>query len=164
MNKKITIDSLSDLRIWAESFSHNIRFQDVFLLYGTLGVGKTQLVSYFVEALQKKTNNLYKKNTLPSVLQKKESNSVTSPTFSLHQVYPLCEGDIHHFDFYRLKNLEEVEGIGFWDVCNSKKKSCVFVEWADRLGEHIQFPYWTVHKIHITILSNGAREIKISNV
>ena len=143
MKQKYIISSLTELKDWVCSYLSHIHFKDVFLLYGDLGSGKTQMVSYFVEALKGKH---HKSNS------KKSADVVSSPTFSLHQSYKVDRGQVHHFDLYRLKSLEEIEGIGFWDIFASTEGGCIFVEWADRLGGEINFPQWRVHKVYLSFL------------
>ena len=98
------------------------------LLYGPLGAGKTK----FVECL----------------LEPMGVRDVSSPTFALHQVYPLKKISVEHFDLYRINGEEELESIGFWDVFQ-KKKGWVLVEWADHLKAQRLPAHWPVFEVRI---------------
>ena len=68
----------------------------VFGLVGTLGSGKTYLVKKLLEELE------------PGFV-----NQVTSPTFSLCNIYTSNQFIINHFDLYRLESIDDLEEIGF---------------------------------------------------
>ncbi len=104
----------------------SIIFQgDFILLKGRLGAGKTKFVSGFVKNFCNNADN----------------NIVTSPTFSLMNRY-FCNESIviDHFDFYRLKNLYDLENSGFFDSLNSD--SITIAEWGDK----IDFDYKNIFK------------------
>ena len=86
-----------------------MRAGDVILLVGGLGAGKTQ----FVKGLAKGMGL-----TAP----------VTSPTFTLMQVYP---GDtpLYHFDLYRLRSSAELAAIGFDEYIG--REGVAVIEWPD---------------------------------
>ena len=67
----------------------------IFAFEGKMGAGKTTLIKSFCEVLG-------------------VEDVVSSPTFSLVNVYNDQDGNnIYHFDFYRIKKLEEVFDIGY---------------------------------------------------
>ncbi|MGI9517923.1 MAG: tRNA (adenosine(37)-N6)-threonylcarbamoyltransferase complex ATPase subunit type 1 TsaE [Pirellulaceae bacterium] len=80
-------------------------------LTGTLGAGKTRLVQAIAESLGV------------------ERTEVTSPTFSLVQVYqgrlPLV-----HIDAYRIADDDEYLELGIDEMCDDQ--SVVIMEWAER--------------------------------
>jgi len=82
-------------------------------LKGDLGAGKTTFTQGFCDGLGVE-----------------DASQVSSPTFVLHRQY---QGrlEVHHFDVYRLKNLEE-----FWDLGPGEYlqgDGVALVEWADRV-------------------------------
>jgi tRNA threonylcarbamoyladenosine biosynthesis protein TsaE len=56
---------------------------------------------------------------------------VTSPTFTLVNVYP-GRVPLHHVDLYRLTDRSDFESIGFTEILDNRH--VVAIEWADRLG------------------------------
>jgi len=85
---------------------------DIILLYGEVGVGKTQAVRAIVEGFGGKF--------------------VQSPTFAIHQRYKTNFLPIDHLDLYRIKNQKDLESTGFWEILNDES-SITFVEWAEKL-------------------------------
>lgn len=68
---------------------------DIIAFYGPMGAGKTTLIK-----------NLCHKMGV--------TDEVNSPTFAIVNEYVTVEGDsVYHFDFYRIKKLEEVYDIGY---------------------------------------------------
>lgn len=83
-------------------------------LVGTLGVGKTQWVRFFVESL--------------GIAEAQ----VTSPTYVLQHTYHGA-WPIHHFDFYRLESIAQVWDLGIDELF---EQACVvLIEWADKFSE-----------------------------
>ncbi len=81
----------------------------IFALNGSMGAGKTTLVKSICAFLG-------------------SSDTVTSPTFSMVNEYLLPTGQpVYHFDFYRLKSLEEAYNIGYEEYFYSG--NYCFVEW-----------------------------------
>ena len=85
----------------------------VVALYGDLGAGKTAFVRGMARGLD-------------------ITEQVSSPTFTIVNEYP---GDpaLFHFDMYRLKNAEELYGIG-WEDYLDRNGVCV-TEWSERIEE-----------------------------
>jgi tRNA threonylcarbamoyladenosine biosynthesis protein TsaE len=111
----LILKSLSDLNIVADKFLRLMRDKKVFAFFGPMGVGKTT----FIKALC---------NELGVV------EIVTSPTFALINEYQTGEGKvIYHFDFYRIKKIEEVYDFGYEDYFFSG--NYCFIEWPDKVAE-----------------------------
>ena len=89
------------------------RAGDVIALWGDLGAGKTTFARGFIGALS------------PG------EDSVPSPTFTLVQTYPTVQGDIWHFDLYRLKRADEAYELGIEEAFAA---GISLIEWPDRLG------------------------------
>jgi tRNA threonylcarbamoyladenosine biosynthesis protein TsaE len=84
---------------------------DVVLLNGDLGAGKTTLVTAAAAAMGV------------------DPKEVTSPTFSLMNVYRGKRLSIKHFDLYRINWPEELEDIGFSEYAG--QDGVTFIEWAN---------------------------------
>jgi len=105
----------------------------VFALYGELGAGKTTLIKAFCHVL-------------------KVNDEVTSPSFSIVNEYEAGGIDlIYHFDFYRIKKLEEVLDIGYEEYFYSGYYC--FLEWADKIEELLPEAY-----VYISITKNDNDE------
>lgn len=91
MNNKITITSLDSISDAAKEFVKNMGEGKVFAFYGKMGAGKTTFIKAICECLG-------------------VDDTVTSPTFAIVNEYSSNKVDfpIYHFDFYRIKKLEEV--------------------------------------------------------
>ena len=95
--------------------------QNVVLISGEMGVGKTTLI--------KELLSLYG-----------VTDNVTSPTFSIINEY-LIDNDevIYHMDLYRIKDTAELENIGFFEYVKSRR-TCL-IEWVETIEELIDSEY-----------------------
>lgn len=98
----------------AQEFAATLRPHDIVLLNGDLGLGKSVFSRGIIRALMNNKNI-----------------DVPSPTFTLVQTYDTPQGDLYHFDLYRLKTPEELYEIGWEDALHS---GIILVEWPERLG------------------------------
>ena len=97
----------------------------VFALTGELGVGKTVFTKGLAAGLG-------------------IEESVSSPTFTILQIYEEGRLPFYHFDVYRIGDVEEMEEIGYED-CFYGDGVCL-VEWADLIEEILPR-----HYVRITI-------------
>lgn len=86
---------------------------DVVCLVGDLGAGKTLLVQGIAAGLA-------------------VTDEVTSPTFTILQVYGGGRLPLHHFDLYRLDDPAELDDIGFAEYTGGD--GVAVIEWADRFA------------------------------
>ena len=56
---------------------------------------------------------------------------VTSPTFTYLHLYPTPEGNVAHFDLYRLSRADEFYRMGWEEVIESSRLT--LIEWPERL-------------------------------
>ncbi len=110
MSKKIDIFSEQDL-LKVSSFIFSSFSNRIFAISGNLGSGKTTLIKYLCAHLS-------------------VNEVVSSPTFPIINEYISDSGQkIFHFDFYRLKTIQEVLDIGVNLYLNS---GCYcFIEWPE---------------------------------
>lgn len=111
--------------------------QRVLLFYGSMGAGKTTLISALCRQLE-------------------VVDATSSPTFSIVNEYDSAAGPLYHFDFYRIKSEQEAFDLGYEDYFYSG--SYCFVEWPEKITNLL--PDDAVH-IHITAAADGTRRIAI---
>lgn len=121
----ITINSPAELKSVAEQLLNFANGEKFFVFEGEMAAGKTTLIKAFCEVLG-------------------VEDVVSSPTFSIVNEY---EGPIYHFDFYRLKNIQEAYDIGYEDYFYSGEY-CL-VEWPTKVEELLPEKYIKV-EIKIT--------------
>ena len=138
---EIKIQDLEHIREAAREFIENIGDHTVFAFYGKMGAGKTTFIKAICEELC-------------------VEDVITSPTFAIVNEYTTdsCllspDSSIYHFDFYRIKKLEEVYDMGFEDYFYSG--SLCLIEWPELIEEVL--PDDAV-KVSITENPDGSRTI-----
>ena len=138
MQKTITINSLDELPRAAKEFAEVMDSYTVFAFYGQMGAGKTTFIKAVCEELG-------------------VTDVITSPTFAIVNEYRSdTTGElIYHFDFYRIKKLEEVYDMGYEDYFYSG--ALCFLEWPELIEELL--PSDAV-KVTISETDNGDRMIE----
>ena len=110
--------------------------QRVFAFYGKMGAGKTT----FIQAVCRELGT---------------PDNVTSPTFALINEYKTESGDsIFHFDFYRIKDLEEAYDLGYEDYFYSG--NYCLIEWPEKIETLLPLNYV---EVKIKVQENGDRLI-----
>lgn len=136
--------SLDETRELAVAFAGMLQAGDVVLLRGEIGAGKTAFVKLAARALG-------------------YSGIVSSPTFTLLNIYEAPQVAIYHFDFYRLRSDLEAEGIGAQDYIDGD--GIVFIEWPEKVTALLPDTYYDIH-FHIPDFSGapGDRELTFKKV
>ena len=111
---EIRIQDLEHINEAAKQFVAQIGDHKVFAFYGSMGAGKTTFIKAVCEELG-------------------VEDVITSPTFAIINEYTGQEGTIYHFDFYRIKKLEEVYDMGYEDYFYSG--ALCFIEWPELIEE-----------------------------
>ena len=112
---ELHINSIGSIRETAREFVKHIGDHRVFAFYGTMGAGKTTFIKAICEELG-------------------VNDVITSPTFAIVNEYEATAAEtIYHFDFYRIKKLEEVYDMGYEDYFYSG--SLCFIEWPELIEE-----------------------------
>jgi len=110
-SEKVT--SLKTLLPTAEKLVKQFPDQRVFAFYGNMGAGKTTFIQSVCKILGTNDN-------------------VTSPTFALINEYKTeAKKSIFHFDFYRIKNMEEAFDLGYEDYIYSG--NYCLIEWPEMI-------------------------------
>ncbi len=92
----------------------------VFTMTGDLGTGKTVFTKGMAEGLG-------------------ITETVSSPTFTIVQVYEEGRLPFYHFDVYRIGDVEEMDEIGFEEYIYGEGVS--LIEWADLIREILPAHY-----------------------
>lgn len=130
----IVADSLDALPQAAQQFISNMGDARVFAFYGNMGAGKTTFIKALCECLG-------------------VTDTVTSPTFAIVNEYEGRER-VYHFDFYRIRRIEEAYDLGFEEYCYSGH--LCFIEWPELIEDLL--PEDAV-RVNIEALADGSRRI-----
>ena len=134
---EIVINNIKDINKAARTFIDYMPEGNVIAFYGNMGVGKTTFIKALCEELG-------------------VEDEVTSHTFAIVNEYTCTNAPskIYHFDFYRIKKLEEVYDMGYEDYFYSD--SLCLIEWPELIEELLPDD---VTKVHIIEQSDGSRKI-----
>ena len=131
---EIEIKNIEEMDAKARGFVEAIGDRRVIAFYGQMGAGKTTFIRAICEALG-------------------VQEPVTSPTFAIVNEYAgRDETRIYHFDFYRLRRIEEAYDIGFEDYLYSGH--LCLIEWPELIEDLL--PEDTI-AVHITVADDGTR-------
>jgi len=133
----IHITDKNRLKEAAKKFLVETEGTRLFAFYGQMGAGKTTFIKAICRELE-------------------VTDVVTSPTFTLINEYKRPgKTPVFHFDFYRIKNINEVFDFGFEEYIDGS--SYCFMEWPEKI-EYILPP--ETLKIYITVNEDGSRSVK----
>jgi len=108
-----TSESESDTHAFGRELGKKLLPNTVLALFGDLGAGKTTLIKGIGEGLN------YKKS------------DISSPTFSILNIYNSEKYEFYHFDLYRLKDAQDFISMGFDDYFFCGGICCI--EWPERI-------------------------------
>ena len=115
--------TLAEGKLLAEQIAASGATQGFIALYGDLGVGKTEFVRGFVSVLS-------------------PGSRVKSPSYTIVNEYLHGTVPVYHFDFYRIGDISELDGIGFDEYLAG---GICIAEWCERLGDRLPPNSITVH-------------------
>ena len=134
---QITISSLDAINDAAKQFVAAMGDNRVFAFYGKMGAGKTTFIKALCTALG-------------------VDDVITSPTFAIVNEYTAGDGSpVYHFDFYRIKKLEEVYDMGYEDYFYNG--GLCLIEWPELIEPLL--PDDAV-KVTITEEADGTRTLQ----
>lgn len=105
---ELTLESVEDTKKLAECISQILQPNDVILLDGGLGAGKSEFVRHMARYLG-------------------VSEDVRSPTYDLIRMYPLSNGALVHCDAYRLES--DIDFLHL-DIESIAEESILAIEWG----------------------------------
>jgi tRNA threonylcarbamoyladenosine biosynthesis protein TsaE len=137
---QIQITSLEQIQEAAKQFIQNMGEAKVFAFYGKMGAGKTTFIKALCEELG-------------------VEDVITSPTFAIVNEYTseqLAPYSIYHFDFYRIKKIEEVYDMGYEDYFYSG--GICFIEWPELIEDLLPED---ALRVYIEEQEDGSRTVRI---
>ena len=130
--------SAAETRALGEELSASLKPGDVVVLRGELGAGKSELTRGIAKGLGVTEN-------------------VTSPSFTILNVYESGRCPLYHFDWYRLENEEELYELGMDEYLGGD--GVAVVEWAERCPDAV--PEKRI-RIRLEVTGEETRRIEIS--
>lgn len=117
-----TFETYSEKETWQLGFSLGQQAEPgtVCALTGDLGVGKTVFTQGLAAGLG-------------------ITEAVSSPTFTIVQIYEEGRLPLYHFDVYRIGDVEEMEEVGYEDYFYGD--GVCLIEWADLIREILPAKY-----------------------
>lgn len=144
MNFTKTVHSLEELKEFWKELLPKLQPPFVLLLSGDVGAGKTTSTQIIAEILGMK--------------------DVQSPSFAIHLRYENAQGEsLDHVDLYRLKDDDDLESSGFWDLFQEPKGRLV-IEWAERLNYDYLPMNWQKIDVRFTKDSLTQRTLSIQTI
>lgn len=133
----IVISSLQDLPRAARVFLQSLGERRLVAFYGAMGAGKTTFIKAVCDALG-------------------VTDVVNSPTFAIVNEYyseKLAE-NVFHFDFYRIRHVDEVRDLGFDDYLRS---GCFcLMEWPELVEDLLPDD---IVRVTLSELPDGSRSL-----
>jgi tRNA threonylcarbamoyladenosine biosynthesis protein TsaE len=135
------VKSLAELNGVAEELVQHFPNERVFAFYGKMGAGKTTFIQSVCRILGSEDN-------------------VTSPTFALINEYMTKEmKSIFHFDFYRIKDIEEAFDLGYEDYIYSG--DYCLIEWPEMIESLLPN---TLVEVKIEVQDDNSRIISAKTI
>ena len=138
LTMKITVSLLSDLPSVAQQLLAFARNEKIFIFEGDMGAGKTTFIKEFCKTLGVK-------------------DVVSSPTYSIVNEYVGELSSVYHFDFYRIKHIQEAFDLGYEEYFYGD--AICLIEWPERVAELLPEKFV---KVKIDILDDNRRLFNFS--
>lgn len=159
---ELQIKTLDELGAAAQTFAQRIGRSRVIAFYGSMGAGKTTFIRALCRALGVQepvtsptfaiVNEYHAMiDDLRLMNDESEGNTICIHQSSIHQS---SITKVFHFDFYRIRRIEEAYDMGFEDYLYSGH--LCLIEWPELIEDLL--PDDTV-RVHITAADDGSRTI-----
>ncbi len=129
--------SAAETRALGERMAEGLRAGDVVVLQGELGAGKSELARGIARGLG-------------------VAETVTSPSFTILNVYESGRCPLYHFDWYRLESAEELYEMGMDEYLGGD--GIAVVEWAERCPEAVPAD---AMRVRFEVLGDEIRQIVV---
>lgn len=130
--------SAKETEQFAFGLAKQIQDGQIIAFRGGMGMGKTTFTRGFVAGL--------------GITQ-----DVSSPTFALVNEYETANRKVYHFDMYRIRGVDDLYDIGFFDYLD--EKNILIIEWSERIEEAL--PQKTIF-IELEQIEETSRKITVS--
>lgn len=150
MNFSLTVHTPEETEAFAATLATFARVGDVIALTGTLGAGKTTFARGFIQALA-------------------GNSEVTSPTFTLVQIYDARDCPLWHCDFYRIEEERELLQLGLEEAF---AHAVTLIEWPEVAAAHLPQDTLFIHLSHpadgtertLKIIGNDAWNMRLEDI
>ena len=132
------IYKLSELEKASNFVLKNVN-HDIILITGEVGTGKTTLIKEYCKLIG-------------------VEETVNSPTYTLINEYQNKRGKIVHMDLYRVKDINEINELGFFEYLEN---NIVIIEWPEIILKMIDIKY---SMINIIFINEKERKLLINNI
>lgn len=127
-SKEFHINNIEQLSEVSDYLSSMCNEADIIAFYGAMGAGKTTLIKNLCHRMG-------------------VTDEVNSPTFAIVNEYVTEKGEsVYHFDFYRIKKIEEAYDIGFENYFDSG--NLCLIEWPEMIEPLMPEKYLRVEIRH----------------
>lgn len=131
-------NSAAETRALGEKLASRLKAGDVVVLEGELGAGKSELARGIARGLG-------------------VTETVTSPSFTILNVYESGRCPLYHFDWYRLESEEELYELGMDEYLGGD--GIAVVEWAERCPEAVPE---NILRIQLEVTGGESRRITVN--
>jgi len=137
---EIAVKDLSDLPQVASELLEFASKERIFIFEGEMGAGKTTFIKSFCKTLG-------------------VEDVVSSPTYSIVNEYESQNGPVFHFDFYRIKDIQEAYDLGYEEYFYGG--GICLIEWPERVAELLPDHFV---KVEIFVSEGNERIFSLSKV
>ena len=132
-------NSAAETKALGEKLASRLKAGDVVALEGELGAGKSELARGIARGLG-------------------VTETVTSPSFTILNVYESGRCPLYHFDWYRLESEEELYELGMDEYLGGD--GIAVIEWAERCPEAVPE---NVLRIRLEVTGGESRRITVND-